>query len=132
MTPDQEALVRKAQASLASARLLVENSYPDFAISRAYYAMFYVAEALLLMLGLSFSKHAGVISAFGQQLTKTGRVPVEFHRYLIEGQASRHAGDYDLSANLTPTDAAEQIGRAEQFLKLAEELLGPLPTEMQE
>jgi uncharacterized protein (UPF0332 family) len=129
MTPDQAALVRKAQASIASARLLLENGYPDFAISRAYYAMFYVAEALLLMLGLSFSKHGGVIAAFGQHLAKTGRVPVAFHRYLIEGQASRHAGDYDLSARLTPADAAEQIDRAGQFLKLAEELLGPLPTE---
>lgn len=85
MTPDQAALVRKAQASIASARLLLENGYPDFAISRAYYAMFYVAEALLLMLGLSFSKHGGVIVAFGQHLAKTGRVPVAFHRYLIEG-----------------------------------------------
>lgn len=131
MTAEQAALIRKAQASIASARLLIENGYPDFAISRAYYTMFYVAEALLLNEGLSFSRHAGVISAFGQYLAKTGRVPVEYHRYLIEGQASRHAGDYDLSPNLTPTDAAEQIGRAEQFLKLAEELLGALPSDPQ-
>jgi uncharacterized protein (UPF0332 family) len=47
MTPDIEALFRKARKSLEAARILIKDSYFDFAASRAYYAMFYVAEALL-------------------------------------------------------------------------------------
>ncbi len=43
MTSEQEALLRKACSSLAAARLLAEQKYYDFSISRAYYAMFYVA-----------------------------------------------------------------------------------------
>jgi hypothetical protein len=56
--------------------------------------MFYVAEAFLLGVGLSFSRHAGVIAAFGERFAKTGIVPVELHRYLIEGQDKRNVGDY--------------------------------------
>ena len=73
--------------------------------------MFYVAEALLLGVGLTFSKHSGVISPFGQRFAKTGRVPAEFHRYLIEGGDSRNVGDYDTGPGLSRGEAEEQIAR---------------------
>ena len=40
-------LLDKAAEAIEAAELLVTNNYPDFAAGRAYYAMFYVAEALL-------------------------------------------------------------------------------------
>ncbi|MGF1523969.1 MAG: hypothetical protein ACFBSF_16755 [Leptolyngbyaceae cyanobacterium] len=51
--------------------------------------MFYVAEALLLRQGLSFSSHAAVIGAFEQYLAKPELVPVVFHRKLIDAQTLR-------------------------------------------
>ena len=75
MKPEQKALIEKAQASLNAARLLFDEHYFGFAASRAYYAMFYVVEALLLEEGSAFSKHSAVIAAFGQLFVKTGRVP---------------------------------------------------------
>ncbi|WP_242041241.1 HEPN domain-containing protein [Leptolyngbya sp. FACHB-261] len=65
MTPEQQALLDKAHRSLVAAQSLIERGFYDFAVSRAYYAMFYIAEALLDLEGLSFSSHAAVISAFG-------------------------------------------------------------------
>ena len=127
MTPDQVALLQKAQASLEAARLLADRALYDFAVSRAYYTMFYVAEAFLLEEGLAFSKHSAVIATFGRRFAKTGRVPQEFHRYLIEGQDSRNVGDYDIRPGLSKDEAAEQITRAEQFLELADRLIGPIP-----
>ncbi|MDA8089632.1 MAG: HEPN domain-containing protein [Nitrospiraceae bacterium] len=119
MTSEQVALLKKAQDSLDAARLLVERSFYDFAVSRAYYAMFYIAEAFLLGEGLSFSKHSAVIAAFGQHFVKTGRVPQEFHRYLIEGEDSRNVGDYDTGSGLGKEEALEQIEHAARFLELA-------------
>ncbi|MEG3881707.1 HEPN domain-containing protein [Microcoleus sp. herbarium7] len=66
MIPEQIALLTKAGESLRAAKLLAANTLPDFAASRAYYTMFYVAEAFLLGEGLTFSSHAAVISAFGR------------------------------------------------------------------
>ena len=86
MTPEQAALLRTAQQSLRAAQLLAGENFPDFAVSRAYYAMFYIAEAILLADSLSFSKHSAVIAGFGQHFVETGRVPTDFHRYLIEGE----------------------------------------------
>jgi uncharacterized protein (UPF0332 family) len=75
MTEDQEELLLKAKQSLAASQLLLKNDYTDFAASRAYYAMFYAAEALLDSEGLSFSSHSEVISVFGREFAKTQRVP---------------------------------------------------------
>ena len=79
MTPAQRDLLMFGRDSQAAARLLHSQSYYGFAASRAYYTMFYVAEALLLDHDLSFSKHSEVIAAFGQYFAKTGRVSTKFH-----------------------------------------------------
>ena len=71
---ESEALLQKARDSLAAARSLLGNGYTDFAASRAYYAMFYVAEALLSILGQSYRKHAAVIAAFGREYAKSGKL----------------------------------------------------------
>ena len=62
MIPEQIALLTKAGKSLSAAELLATNELLDFAASRVYYTMFYVAEAFLLGEGLTFSSHAAVIS----------------------------------------------------------------------
>ncbi|MBD0340268.1 MAG: HEPN domain-containing protein [Microcoleus sp. Co-bin12] len=126
MKPEQIALLRKAAESLRAAELLATNELFDFAASRAYYTMFYVAEAFLLNEGLTFSSHAAVISAFGRDFARTGRVPVEFHRYLIDAQDLRNQGDYDIDSAITEAEANQLIA-PEQFLELAERLLGDFP-----
>jgi len=68
-----------------------------------------------------------VIAGFGQRLTNTGIVPVEFHRYLIDGQDMRTVGDYSTGPGLTEAQANEQITHAEQFLEWAERFLSPPP-----
>jgi len=96
---------------------LAEQRFYDFAVSRAYYTMFHIASAFLLSKKLSFSSHAGVIAAFGQHFARTGLVPVEFHRYLIEAQNSRNLGDSDtIGPGMTQHQAMEQIERGARFV----------------
>ena len=127
MTPDQLELLLKARQSLSASRLLLDNGFPDYAASRAYYTMFYIAEAFLEGEEMSFSSHAAVISAFGREFARTGRIPVEFHQFLIKAQDLRNAGDYGQLNAVTAEQATEQITHAEQFLELAQNLIGTLP-----
>jgi uncharacterized protein (UPF0332 family) len=119
VTPEQQALLEKAQRSLEAAESLIEQSFYEFAVSRAYYAMFYVAEALLDYEGLSFSTHAAVISAFGQYLARPGKISVEFHRQLIDAQAQRTRADYDPNPDLSKVDAELLVGQAQALLAVA-------------
>jgi uncharacterized protein (UPF0332 family) len=128
MTPEQQGLLEKAHRSLQAAKLLNAQQLAEFAVSRAYYAMFYVAEALLEGEGFTFSKHSAVIAAFGQQFAKTGRIPAEFHRYLIAAEQSRIRADYNIEPNLTQADAAQIIERAEVFLTFAQQFDSLPPT----
>jgi uncharacterized protein (UPF0332 family) len=132
MKPEQGDLLKKAEDSLNAAKLMEENGYHDFAASRAYYTMFYLAEAFLLEHGLAFSKHSAVIAAFGERFTKTGLVPAELHRYLRDGQDSRNVGDYHCGGTLTADAAALQIARAGRFLEVAHERLGRIPPPREE
>lgn len=115
MTPEQQALLDKSQRSIDAAQSLSERGFYDFAVSRAYYAMFYLAEALLDQEGLAFSSHAAVISNFGQYLARPGKIPVEYHRQLIDAQAQRTRADYDPQPNLTQQDADILITQAKAF-----------------
>jgi len=124
MTREQKKLLALAKNSIEAARLLHKAGYHGFAASRAYFAMFYTAEALLLGKGFSFSKHGAVLAAFGEKFVKTGIVPREYHRHLIEAMEIRHAGDYGGTKNVTAEKALEQIERAEKFLESADRMLG--------
>lgn len=126
MIDEQRELLLKAQQSLEAAKLLLTNQYPDYAASRAYYAMFYIAEAFLEGEQLSFSKHSAVISAFGREFAKTQRLSPDLHLFLIEAQALRTTGDYGQFNAVTHEQAQEQIDRAEQFLTVAIEAIGKI------
>ena len=123
MTGAQSGLLGKALRTVQSARLLLTDGDYDGAVSRAYYAMFYVAEALLLWKGLTFSKHSAVISAFGREFAKTGLVPEQFHRYLVDAQEARNISDYQTVSHITVEATLQHISRAEELLAVAEHIL---------
>ena len=123
MNPEIEALIRKSHESLGAARSLIRDGYFDFAASRAYYSMFYVAEALLAVIDHSYSKHSAVISAFGREYTKTGKLNSKFHRWLIDAQDFRNIGDYGVEAHVSEDDANAVCDWAQEFIVSAEEFL---------
>ncbi|HPD17745.1 MAG TPA: HEPN domain-containing protein [Planctomycetota bacterium] len=127
MTPEQRDLLVQARESPAAGKAMRELGHHGYAASRAYYTMFHVVQALLLGKGLAFSKHSAVHAAFGQHFAKAGVVPADFHRYLIRGMEARHAGDYGKPNAISPSESAEQLSRAQDFLDLAGRLIGPLP-----
>ena len=61
-----EANLGRAQQSLEAAQELASGEYYDFVASRAYYAAFYAATALLLSEELTFSRHSGVVASIHQ------------------------------------------------------------------
>jgi uncharacterized protein (UPF0332 family) len=126
LTNDQRLWLDKTHESVRAAELMAENGLLKSAISRAYYAMFYVATALLLGRGLRFKSHSAVIAAFGQHYAATGLVPKEYHRYLIHAFDERNVADYETGQDLTSADVVEEIRHAKEFVSLAERMLGPV------
>lgn len=74
------ALLTKAQENIEAARYLLDGDYVEAAVTRAYYAMFYCAQALLLEKGITGSSHKRVISAFWEYLVHSGEAQETLHR----------------------------------------------------
>jgi len=127
MTPEQQRLLNKADKTLQAARVLINQGFFDSAASRAYDVMFYIATAFLESEKLSYSRHSAVIAAFGQNFARSGRVPVHFHRYLIDAQNIRLEADYNADIEIAQTDALQTIDRAEEMLNFALENIDSLP-----
>ena len=83
MNEEIEALLKMADKSIRGARILFEEGLYGFAVSRAYYAMFYLVTAVLLTKDLNFSKHKAVVATFGQHFIKTNIFAHKFHMYLV-------------------------------------------------
>ena len=123
MKTEVQALLQKARESLRAAEPLYREGFADFAASRAYYALFYTAEALLLERGLAFSSHSAVIAAFGREFARTGVLDRKFHRYLLDGQDARNVGDYGVGPGVAATQVQEALGWACEFIIGAERFL---------
>ena len=119
-----QGLIEKAKESSKVARNLAKDGHYDFAASRGYYAMFYVAEALLAHLGQSYSKHSAVISAFGREYAKSGKFDAKFHQRLIDAQDLRHTGDYGIEEHVSKKQAQAVCDWADEFIAAAEAFLG--------
>jgi uncharacterized protein (UPF0332 family) len=89
-------LLEKAHKNLMAAKNDLLEGFYDSAISRAYYAMFYCVEALLLTKDLRFSRHSAVHSAFGQYFVKTNEVSIELHRILLKSFEKRRVATMNI------------------------------------
>ncbi len=109
-------LIEKADRYLRSAELLIQDSDYDSAVSRAYYAMFYAAQAALLKREMTFSSHKAVISAFGRHFVKTGVFEKEMGRDLNVIFDERQLGDYEPMFSISQDDARRATEVAQRFV----------------
>ena len=117
-------MIQKTRRSIKAAYRNIDAGDYDFASSRAYYAAFYAMEAILLTKNLSFSKHAGVISAFNRNFVKPGFFPKDFSKNISRLFRERETGDYDFILSISEEDAKEDIHIAEKIVDSIENYLG--------
>jgi len=121
--PEVMANLERAQESLAAAQALVRDLYPDFAASRAYYAAFYAASALLLSRNLTFRKHSGVVAAIHRHFVRDGLIEVQHGRDLNWLFELRSVGDYGGLLHVTTDEAQAAIDAATNFVLAAYRLI---------
>ena len=119
-------LLAKAHRSVAAAERLLAGGDSDFAVSRAYYAMFYAARALLLTRDIRCSKHSSVIAAFNQQFVREGKVSHQYFIGLRDAFDDRAEGDYGLAV-ISVEQAEAGIAAARAFVKEIARIISEMP-----
>ncbi|MEW5848981.1 MAG: HEPN domain-containing protein [Myxococcota bacterium] len=115
----------KAEQMLGAARVLMQAGYADSAVSRACYAVFHAACALLASVGRVTRSHDGVRSLVVEHFIRPGKLEARFARILSRMGADRNDADYDAVGFFTTEDAAQDIQHAEEFLAAVKSLLTP-------
>lgn len=127
MTEQTRKLLDKANRAIDAAEALLKRGDSDFAAGRAYYAMFYAAEALLIEKGLRFRKHGSVHAAFGEHFAKGDVLDSKYHRWLLDAYDQRILGDYGVEGVLTKEDVGKMIEQARDLVSEARRYLGLKP-----
>lgn len=118
---EKRILMERAYEKLEVAKSLLENGFYSDAVSRAYYAMFYAARALLSEQNIYPKTHHGVISQFGLKFVKEGKFEKEIFDLFARAQEDREEADYGLLAEIEEEEAKKILEGAEQFLKACRE-----------
>ncbi|MDI6723105.1 MAG: HEPN domain-containing protein [Methanobacterium sp.] len=116
-------LMKNAYEKLEAARTLFKNEFYGDAVSRAYYAMFFAAKALLAEKDIYPRTHRGLISQFGLELVKKGEFKKELFDLLTRAQEDREEADYGLFPKLDEEEAKIIIDGAELFLEECKSIL---------
>jgi uncharacterized protein (UPF0332 family) len=103
--------IERSEQSIQAARQLASGGYYDFAASRAYYAAFYAATAILLSEGLELSKHSAVIASIHQRFVRTGKLSKEQGKNLNWLFELRSVGDYGGIAHVSRQQVEQAIRR---------------------
>ena len=109
--------------ALRAASALVELGLHNDAVSRAYYAAFHYARALLLVAGLEPKTHRGVVSLLLEHYEKPGRLEPGAVSILARLQTFRGLADYDASERLAKERAETEVAAARLFVEKARVLM---------
>lgn len=119
-----------AEEMLADAKLLYEQKRYRSAASRAYYAIFHAAKALLNQVGQSCQSHCGAISRFGQYVVNTGLMDKDFSKFLGRAYNLREKSDYGLLFEGIEEEVGRVVSDAEKFVAEAIKVLHQLQSKL--
>lgn len=116
--------MERAKEVLAEARYLVTGGFYNGAVTRAYYAAFHGARALLFTRGLESKTHRGVIQLFNLHFVKDGPLSTQVAEHLSRLETYRELSDYAAIAQFTEAQTREELARAEAFIAACRSLIG--------
>ena len=109
--------IQKAEKKLEVAgKLFGSGDYED-AVSRAYYAVYHVTQALLLTEGQKAETHKGAVTLFGLLFVKTGKFKRDLGKYLANLKDDRESGDYEVFSFIDKETAETALREAKELVK---------------
>ena len=115
--------IQKAENKAEVAVKLFKSGDYEDAVSRAYYAVFHAAQALLLTEGHTADTHKGVVTLFGLFFVKTGKFAKHIGKYLATLKDDRESVDYEIFSYIDEDSAQTAIAEAQEFLSHAKQYL---------
>lgn len=112
-----ESYRQRAREDLRAAEEMLASRFHLAAISRAYYALFYAATAILLEEGIVVHRHKQLGIEFRKHFIKTKKLPKKYSEILEELFQARQTADYDAIPEISETRVKELLEEAKDFVQ---------------
>jgi len=109
--------LEQANEALTEAELLRDSKHFRGAINRAYYAMFYAIQALVVLKKAETSKHTGAIAFFDRQFVKSDVFDKKFSKWLHRIFDLRQDSDYGDMFEPSEMQCKEEVQHAKDFVQ---------------
>lgn len=119
MTDEIQWLLTRADESIQATELMISNQLYHSAVSETYYAMFYLAQALILDKHETASTHKGVLTRFSALYVKTDEMNRSFSVMLANAFAARGKADYEIGVDISEAEAKKLLANARSFQEAA-------------
>lgn len=114
--------LEKARNTFLDAKKFCNDATPESTVNRIYYAMFYAVSSLLLIKGLSSSKHSGVRALFNREIVNKELIEKDLGKFYSDMFDRRQEGDYKDFVRFDKEDVEIWLKEAEDFIDKVEEL----------
>ena len=106
-----------ADEELNAADALLQEGFARVSLTRAYFAVFHAARALLYAAGFDPRTHAGVHHLFNLHFVKSARFEPGTSRLMARLQKYREEADYSRAFVVDATGAREELAAARAFVE---------------
>ena len=117
MREELSKVITKAEDFYDDAVYLFKGERYGAVVNRSYYSMFTIIQGLLLSENVFSKTHQGTMVKFHELYIKTGKLPIELGKMLIETFEKRQFGDYDVDAHISYEDSKKVLEDTEVFIK---------------
>jgi uncharacterized protein (UPF0332 family) len=107
----------RARQALDDAQVMLARGSLNAAVNRAYYCMFYAAQALLGVRGIASPRHSGTISLLDKEFVNAGAVSKEASQMLHRAFEQKTLADYKDFYTASREDAESLIADGQAFAK---------------
>lgn len=112
-----------ATEKLESAELLLNNQRYADSVSRAYYAMYHAARAVLFIKNVDPHKHSGVVRMFGLYYVQPGVVEKKYGKAFSYIKELREKCDYESTTEVDADECKKVLQDAKEFVKRTEKIV---------
>jgi uncharacterized protein (UPF0332 family) len=115
--------IEKAKNAAEDARFLFENNKLHLAVSRIYYAVFYILSALALKKRFQTRKHQQLIGWFNKNYIKVGIIDKKYGQFVHKSYDERSQADYADYVEFDKEEVSAMLDKLGALITKIEELI---------